>query len=93
MKATNAIFKHGDGILISEEIFKDPKTNTGGFTKKSAKGYLKVIKTDDDYKLVDQINVVDIYKEDNVMQTVYKNGEFLNLTTFTEIKQRVNEYI
>lgn len=88
MKATNAVIEK-DGVTVSVPIFKDPKTNVGSFNKKSAKGYLKVISADGGLKLIDQISSEDLYAEDNVMKVVYVDNQFKQLTTFTEIRDRV----
>ena len=88
MKATNAVIEK-DGVTVSVPIFKDPKTNIGSFSKKSAKGYLKVISADGGLKLIDQISSEDLYAEDNVMKVVYVDNQFKQLTTFTEIRDRV----
>lgn len=88
MKTTNAVIEK-DGVTVSVPIFKDPKTNIGSFSKKSAKGYLKVISADGGLKLIDQISSEDLYAEDNVMKVVYVDNQFKQLTTFTEIRDRV----
>jgi nicotinamide phosphoribosyltransferase len=81
--------------IIGREIFKDPITDDG--TKKSATGLLKVVKTlapdsygklhTSGYKLVDKVS----WDEENSgeLKTIYKDGEFHNITTLTEIKNRL----
>ena len=81
--------------IIGREIFKDPITDDG--TKKSATGLLKVVKTlapdsygklhTSGYKLVDKVS----WDEENSgeLKTIYKDGEFYNTTTLTEIKNRL----
>lgn len=92
MKATN-VKRIVDGVEVSYPIFKDPVTNTGTFTKKSAKGYLKVINVDGKLTLVDQISEEESYADDNEMKVVYKNGEFYNKLTFTEIRNTVESQL
>ena len=76
----------------AREIFKDPITDDG--TKKSATGLLQVKKTyapdsmgklfENGMILVDKVT----WEEEAVgeLQTLYKNGEFFNLTTLSEIR-------
>lgn len=63
------------------EVFKEPKTDVGG-TKKSARGFLKVIK-DNQGKLVlvDGITFDQVDTPDNQHKVVYRNGNFYNLQT------------
>ena len=93
LKATNAVI----GIEGVDEkclpIFKDPKTNSGGFTNKSAKGYLKVIEVDGVLKLKDEVNGEEMYMDDNKMEIVYNNGDFMRTHTLSEIRERINSYL
>lgn len=72
------------------EIFKDPVTDSG--MKKSAKGLLKVLKTEDtnEYFLVDQCSWDDVNSEDNQLKLVFKDGEFVQRTSFETIRERIN---
>jgi nicotinamide phosphoribosyltransferase len=91
--AMKATYCEVDGI--GREIFKDPITDDG--TKKSATGLLQVVKTftsdsygklhPSSYKLNDKVS----WEEENTgeLRTIYKNGEFYNTTTLTEIKNRL----
>jgi nicotinic acid phosphoribosyltransferase len=90
--------KGGPGIYTSHvegrEIFKDPITDDG--TKKSAKGLLCVAKgkynrKDEDYKLVDQVS----WEKENLghLITIFKDGEFYNNTTLTQIRDVVKSNI
>ena len=78
-----------NGIVEGREIFKDPVTDDG--TKKSAKGMLSVhrsvIKGEPIY-LKDQCT----WKEEGegLLQTIFKNGDFFNETTLSEIRTRIN---
>jgi len=76
----------GDFNPQGHEIFKDPITDDG--TKKSATGLLFVSKTNGyDYQLFDK---VDWNHECNgELKTIYKDGQFENTTTLTEIRNRL----
>jgi len=64
-------------------IFKNPKTDNG--TKKSAKGLLRVVLEDDEFKLLqEQPN-----HENSELKTVFKNGIATDLQTFTDIRNRI----
>jgi nicotinamide phosphoribosyltransferase len=68
------------------EIFKDPITDDG--TKKSATGLLHVTKHNENgYMLVDKVSWET--EANGELQTIYKDGEFENQTTLTEIKNRL----
>ena len=89
MKATY-VEVNGEG----REIFKNPVTDDG--TKKSATGLLFVGKFVDNFDEVDgEIRLVDkvTWKIESgdagLLQTIYKDGEFQNQTTLTEIKARL----
>ena len=76
----------GDFNPQGHEIFKDPITDDG--TKKSATGLLFVGK--DDYfniTLSDKVS----WPEENMglLKTIYKDGQFQNTTTLTEIRNRL----
>ncbi len=93
MKATNIVKCDANGY-ISEPIFKDPKTQAGkSFSKTSAKGYLKVIKTDLGLALIDGLSFDEMYVDENLLQTVYLNGEVTEKTTLAEIRNRVKSYL
>jgi nicotinamide phosphoribosyltransferase len=82
MKATY-VEVNGEG----REIFKDPITDDG--VKKSAKGLLKVFRTtlENEIVLHDQCSWEE--EVEGILQTIYKNGEFYNETTLTEIKETI----
>ncbi len=83
MKATY-VEVEGEG----REIFKDPITDDG--TKKSATGLLHVTKNNENgYMLVDKVSwETEVNGE---LQTIYKNGEFHNATTLSEIRERLKK--
>ena len=82
MKATY-VEVEGEG----REIFKNPITDDG--TKKSATGLLSVFKSEDNlaFKLYDHCDWETEAKGE--LQTIYKNGQFENQTTLTEIRARL----
>jgi len=78
------------GIIDGQEvaIFKDPKTDDG--LKKSAKGFLKVVKDEDgEFVLVDELPFESIYDDDNEMKVVFRNGELLIDQSLSEIRERL----
>jgi nicotinamide phosphoribosyltransferase len=82
--AVKATYVEVDGKGIP--IFKSPKTDDG--TKKSAKGLLAVFKNDvGNYELHNDVD----WATENTgeLQLLYKDGEFFNQTTLTEIRKRL----
>lgn len=81
--AIKAVQSQVDGVEIP--LFKEPKTD---MSKKSAKGWLKVIKTESgDYQLLDQVT-----KEDHLtgeLELVFENSVLINEEKFSDIKQRL----
>ncbi len=80
--AMKATYVEVDGV--GYEIFKDPITDDG--IKKSAKGLLKVNK---DLTLSDQVTIEEQTK--GMLQILYKDGVFGNLTDLQTIKTKLNE--
>jgi nicotinamide phosphoribosyltransferase len=79
MKATY-VEVNGEG----REIFKDPITDDG--TKKSATGLLCVTKHNENgYMLVDKVSWPN--EANGELQTIYKDGEFYNATTLSQIRK------
>ena len=68
------------------EIFKDPITGDG--SKKSARGLLSVMGTDNLY-LIDQVNWAT--EGGGELQLIFEDGEYHNVTTLTEIRARLNQ--
>ena len=82
--AIKAVYCEVDGV--GREIFKDPKTDDG--TKKSAKGLLKVYKSEDGtIKMQDQCTKEQ--EKTGLLQTVFKDGKIIKETTFAQIKERI----
>lgn len=69
------------------EIFKDPITDDE--TKKSAKGLLQVQQYPNGIALLDKVSWEEEKK--GCLQTIFKDGEFFNQTTLTEIRERLKE--
>lgn len=80
MKATAGVIS-GQSI----EIFKDPKTDNG--EKKSAKGYLKIVKEKGEYALRDQQLPGD--DENDCLSIVFRNGKLINPVSFDEVRDRL----
>ena len=73
------------GVVIDREekaIFKDPKTDSG--LKKSAKGFLKVVRGTKGLELVDEIPFSDI--EQGELKLVFRDGKEYNIQTLTQIR-------
>ena len=79
IKATAAII---DGKVV--KIFKEPKTDSG---KRSAKGFMKVVKMNGDYVLVDNLENDD----GGELKMMFRDGTFINLPTFDEIRERLTQ--
>lgn len=76
--------------IVGREIFKDPITDDG--TKKSATGLLRVAKNEDgNITLFDKVNWEIETGDAGLLKTIYKDGEFQNTTTLTEIRERLKQ--
>lgn len=83
IKATAAVV---DDVYIP--IYKDPKTNSGGSSKKSAKGYLKVdYNEDNEIVLYDEVSKEE--EKEGLLQTVFEDGKLYNFDTFSQIQTRL----
>ena len=80
VKATNTVINGKE-----YPIYKDPKTDQ---KKKSAKGYLKVIKINREYALIDNVTFEESQKGELV--TIYKEGLFLRTTSLDEIRKELH---
>lgn len=69
-------------------IFKDPKTDTGNF-KKSQKGLCRVFSPHGEVILQYEDGFLEEPK-DNLLQTVFRNGELTNPTSLKEIRNRLH---
>lgn len=83
-KATGSIID-GEEILVS----KEPKTDV---KKKSAKGFLSVVKdSDGNYRLVDGLSFEDIQSPDNQLAVAFKDGKLVRKQSLVEIRENVSE--
>ena len=83
VKATNIVC-NGESIAIA----KDPKTGDG--TKKSAKGLLFVSQdAEGNYQLQDQVSKEVEQSNANMLELVWKDGEFVRYQTLEEIREIV----
>jgi len=77
------------GVINGEEveIFKDPKTDDG--TKKSAKGFLRVNKDEDNnYVMFDQQTREEA--EGGALEDVFVDGKMVRMTTLSEVRGRMD---
>ena len=85
--ALKCIAQQRDGQLV--EIMKDPVTDDG--IKKSAKGLTVVFKDENgEYYLKDQATLEEVLSEENQLKVRFKDGEYYNQVTLTEVRQRCN---
>ncbi|WP_233900803.1 nicotinate phosphoribosyltransferase [Tenacibaculum piscium] len=84
MKATSVVV-NGE----RREIFKDPITDDG--IKKSAKGLVKVVIENGEYRLIDQVSVAQ--ENEGELKEIYKDGQFYNTVTLNEVRERINQNI
>lgn len=81
VKATGAVI---DGKQIM--VVKEPKTDLG---KKSAKGFLKVIRNENgDLELVDNLELDEVQDADNELRRVFLNGKLVVDEDLTTIRER-----
>jgi len=80
MKAT-----YGEVNGEGREIFKDPITDDG--TKKSAKGLMKVVLENSQYKLIDQVSWAD--EKQGELKEVFRDGKLLIDQSLSEIRNRI----
>jgi nicotinamide phosphoribosyltransferase len=72
-------------------IYKDPITDGG--TKKSLKGFQFVYEQDGEIMVEGEISEGKYNSEENLLKTIYKNGQFFNQITLEEIRETVNQYV
>lgn len=80
MKAT-----YGEVDGKGREIYKDPITDDG--TKKSARGLIKIIKEDNDYKMIDKVSWDE--EREGELKEVFKDGKLLIDHKLSDIRYRV----
>lgn len=84
VKATYAEDKDGQPIFI----FKNPKTDTGNF-KKSQKGCCRVFNVESGLEYQDELTWKES-QDDNLLQTVFMDGNVVNSQSLHDIRDRVN---
>ena len=84
--AMKATYSEIDGKSV--DIYKSPKTDAG---KTSAKGLLKVVKQDNEYKLIDGCTWEEFHASDNELKLLYDEGEFINTPTWDVVKQNLKD--
>lgn len=82
--AVKATYTEVNGKAVP--LFKDPKTDS---KKKSAKGLLSVREVNGELKLYDDVSKTAECKDDNLLETIFKNGEFIKRTSLEEIRSRL----
>ena len=86
MKSTGTIID-GKSITVS----KDPKTDP---SKKSAKGFLKVVRGENsDFELVESEDLSIVNDSDNTLLVRFLNGELYNKTNLTKVRCNVNSEV
>lgn len=69
-------------------IYKNPKTDSG--TKKSAKGLLKVVLEEGNYKLLNDVSKEE--EQQGELRTVFKDGDFKALEDFDTLRERLANF-
>jgi len=82
MKAT-----YGEVDGKGREIYKDPITDDG--TKKSARGLIKIVKEDNEYKLVDKVSWEE--EKGGELKEVFRDGKILIDHSLAEIRKNVRK--
>jgi nicotinamide phosphoribosyltransferase len=77
-------------------IYKDPITDrdkNGNSTKRSLKGFQFVYEQNGEIEVEGEVSEKKYNSEENLLKTIYKNGQFFNQTTLEEIRETVNQYV
>ena len=77
----------GETFTVGREIFKDPVTDRG--LKKSAKGLLQVYLDDNGEPTLKDCCTWEEERQ-GLLNVIYLDGEFTELTTITEIRETLN---
>ena len=80
MKAT-----YGEVAGEGREIYKDPITDDG--TKKSARGLIKIIKEDRQYKMIDRVTWAE--EKEGELREVFRDGKILIDQSLEDIRKQV----
>lgn len=84
--------KLSDVARTPYNIYKDPITDDG--TKKSLKGFTFVyLDENGEIEVEQEVSEEKYNSEENLLKTIYKDGEFFNQTTLTEIRERIAEVL
>lgn len=88
--AVKATFGRVNGI--DRNIFKDPKTDQGSASKKSAKGLLRVIRDEHDVlRLVECSTWADYMDDDkNLLRPVFRDGKLLREHNLAELRSSIS---
>jgi nicotinamide phosphoribosyltransferase len=82
---------HPEFETNSYNIYKDPITDGG--TKKSLKGFQFVYEQNGEIEVEGEVSEKKYNSEENLLKTIYKNGQFFNQTTLEEIRETTNQYV
>ena len=80
MKAT-----YGEVNHEGREIYKDPITDDG--TKKSARGLIKIVKENNEYKMIDRVSWEE--EKEGELKEVFRDGKMLVDLSLADIRSRV----
>lgn len=69
-------------------IYTAPEKIDDG-TKKSAKGLIKVIKSENGYEAIEQIPREEFLSDDNELKPIYKDGELISTITLDQIRENI----
>ena len=84
-------FAGGMDFKQDYNIYKDPATDDG--TKKSLKGFQFVYIHQNEYVVKSEVEEEVAYSDANILKTIYKDGDFNNQTTLSEIRSRIDKII
>jgi nicotinamide phosphoribosyltransferase len=82
MKAT-----YGEVNGEGRDIYKDPITDDG--TKKSARGLIKIVKEEGEYKLIDKVSWKE--EKEGELKEIFRDGKLLIDEKLSDIRKRVKE--
>lgn len=81
----------GHGMVEARNIFKDPITDDG--SKKSAKGLLQVIYNSEENYIDLEDQVTWEQEKGGVLKNIYLDGKFNNITTLTNTREVLKQFI
>ena len=77
--------------LQTYDIYKDPATDDG--TKTSLKGFQFVYKIGDEIVCQSGVDESRAFSPQNLLKTIYRDGQFYNQTTIEKIRENVENYL